>query len=78
MRIAIPVANGELAAHFGHCERFVLVEVDPKAQQILRREDIEAPPHEPGLLPPWLAKRGVNMIIAEYLALTWARPISSC
>jgi predicted Fe-Mo cluster-binding NifX family protein len=64
MRIAIPLANGKLALHFGHCERFALIDVDTSAKQILNREDIDAPPHQPGLLPPWLAERGANMIIA--------------
>ena len=64
MRIAIPLANGKLSMHFGHCERFALVDVDPTEKKILKREDIEAPPHEPGLLPRWLAERGANMIIA--------------
>ena len=64
MRIAIPLANGKLAMHFGHCERFALVDVDTVEKKITSREDIEAPPHQPGLLPPWLAERGVTMIIA--------------
>ena len=64
MRIAIPLANGKLAMHFGHCERFALVDVDATEKKIVSREDIEAPPHEPGLLPPWLAERGANVIIA--------------
>jgi predicted Fe-Mo cluster-binding NifX family protein len=50
--------------HFGHCERFALVDVDIAGKKILKREDIEAPPHQPGLLPPWLAERGTNMVIA--------------
>lgn len=50
--------------HFGHCASFALIDVDPQTKNILKREDIDAPPHEPGLLPPWLAQRGVNMIIA--------------
>ncbi|MCL5742767.1 MAG: NifB/NifX family molybdenum-iron cluster-binding protein [Acidobacteria bacterium] len=50
--------------HFGHCERFALVEVDPAETKILGREDIEAPRHEPGLLPRWLAERNTSMIIA--------------
>jgi len=64
MRIAIPLAEGKLALHFGHCERFALLDVDPATRQIIKREDIEAPPHQPGLLPPWLAERGVNLVIA--------------
>lgn len=64
MKIAIPIADGKLCAHFGHCEQFALVDVEPKDKKILKREDIEAPPHQPGLLPPWLAKQGVNVVIA--------------
>ncbi|MGA1796998.1 MAG: NifB/NifX family molybdenum-iron cluster-binding protein [bacterium] len=64
MRIAIPLANGKLAMHFGHCGHFALVDVDPSAGKILRREDIEAPAHQPGLLPPWLAQQGATIIIA--------------
>jgi ATP-binding protein involved in chromosome partitioning len=64
MRIAVPVADGKLSMHFGHCERFALVDVDPVAKTILKREDVEAPKHEPGLLPPWLAERGARVIIA--------------
>jgi predicted Fe-Mo cluster-binding NifX family protein len=64
MKIAIPVANGKLSLHFGHCEHFALIDVDPSTKKILERKDIMAPPHAPGLLPPWLAERGVTMIIA--------------
>jgi predicted Fe-Mo cluster-binding NifX family protein len=64
MKIAIPLADGKLAAHFGHCERFALLDVDPAEKKILGRQDIDAPPHQPGLLPPWLAERGATVIIA--------------
>ncbi|MBN1140498.1 MAG: NifB/NifX family molybdenum-iron cluster-binding protein [Deltaproteobacteria bacterium] len=64
MKIAIPLANGKLSMHFGHCEKFALLEVDPEFKRILNREDLIAPPHEPGMLPPWLADRGANVIIA--------------
>ncbi|MBN1546127.1 MAG: NifB/NifX family molybdenum-iron cluster-binding protein [Syntrophaceae bacterium] len=64
MKIAIPLANGRLCAHFGHCEQFAIIEVDVEEKKMLGRNDIGAPPHQPGLLPPWLAERGANMIIA--------------
>lgn len=64
MRIAIPLADGKLSMHFGHCERFALLDVDATAKKILKRQDIEAPPHQPGLLPPWLAERRADVIIA--------------
>ena len=64
MKIAIPITGDVLSAHFGHCETFALIDVDPEAKKILRRTDIEPPPHEPGLLPSWLKKQGANLIIA--------------
>jgi len=64
MRIAIPVADGRLSTHFGHCERFCIIDVDPKTKSIVRKEEIDAPEHQPGLLPRWLAEKGVQVIIA--------------
>ncbi len=64
MRIAIPVADGKLAMHFGHCAQFALVDAEPAPGQILKMEMVDAPAHEPGLLPRWLGDRGVNLIIA--------------
>lgn len=64
MRVAIPVAAGKLAAHFGHCETFALLDIELQQRQLSGRQDVAAPPHEPGLLPPWLAEQGVEMIIA--------------
>ena len=64
MRIAIPVVQGKLSPHFGHCEAFELVDVDTDARLVLRRQTVPAPDHQPGLLPRWLADQGANMIIA--------------
>jgi ATP-binding protein involved in chromosome partitioning len=64
MRIAVPVANGRLSAHFGHCDTFALLDVDPNGKAILSRCDETPPPHEPGVLPRWLAELKVNVIIA--------------
>lgn len=64
MRIAIPLAEGKLATHFGHCASFAFIDVDPSTKVILKREEVSAPPHQPGLLPPWMAERGVNVVIA--------------
>lgn len=64
MRIAIPIADGKLCAHFGHCQQFVLVDADPATKTITKQETIAAPPHQPGLLPRWLAERGATVIIA--------------
>lgn len=64
MRIAVPVVNGSLCMHFGHCEAFALVDIDPESQAITGQELVAAPPHAPGLLPPWLAEKGAEVVIA--------------
>lgn len=64
MKIAIPLADGKLTMHFGHCASFALIDVDPAQKAILDRNDVIPPPHEPGVLPPWLADQGVKVIIA--------------
>ena len=64
MRIAIPLAGDRLSPHFGHCDRFALVDVDAPVRRVLRQEEVEAPPHQPGLLPAWLAQQGVTVVLA--------------
>jgi predicted Fe-Mo cluster-binding NifX family protein len=41
-----------------------LIDVDPERKTIIKEDEIEAPEHQPGLLPKWLAERGVNVVIA--------------
>ena len=62
MKFAIPLAEGKLTAHFGHCQEFALVEVEDN--QIKSKETLVPPPHEPGVLPKWLHDLGTNVIIA--------------
>lgn len=64
MRIAIPVSDGRLAQHFGHCEKFAIFDIDLDAKAVASAIEIFAPPHQPGLLPSWLGERDVNLIIA--------------
>ena len=63
-KIAIPTSDGLLDAHFGHCSQFALVEVeDGEIRHIVY---MDAPPHQPGLLPNWLSEKGV---------IAWAQTI---
>ncbi len=64
MKIAIPLANGRLAMHFGHCAQFALVDVDEATRELRETIVLDAPPHEPGLLPRWLHEQGAEVIIA--------------
>ena len=64
MKIALPVAEGKLCLHFGHCEKFVIVDVDDTTKTITGKEEAVPPPHEPGVLPKWLHEKGATVIIA--------------
>ncbi len=62
MKFAIPMAEGKLTAHFGHCKEFAILDVENN--EIKNKEMLVPPPHEPGVLPAWLGKLGANVIIA--------------
>ena len=64
MKIAIPLNGERLTPHFGHCDKFALLDVDRSAKKILDRQDVDSPPHQPGFLPGWLHGLGVSMIIS--------------
>jgi predicted Fe-Mo cluster-binding NifX family protein len=64
MLIAIPVVNGQLSMHFGHCENFALIEVNEESGEIISEKQETPPPHEPGVLPRWLTEQGANVILA--------------
>jgi predicted Fe-Mo cluster-binding NifX family protein len=64
MKIAIPIANGRLNAHFGGSTQFALVDADPTTKTITATQTVTAPPHAPGLFPRWLHSLGVQAIIA--------------
>jgi ATP-binding protein involved in chromosome partitioning len=64
MRIAIPVSDGHLEEHFGHCESFAFIDADAESKSILALHTVSAPEHEPGLLPRWLKEREVDVVIA--------------
>jgi len=64
MRIAMPLDEGKLAEHFGHCEQFAFVDVEAETGTIQKMEAAEPPSHAPGVLPKWLADHGADVIIA--------------
>jgi predicted Fe-Mo cluster-binding NifX family protein len=61
-KIAIPTTNGELSAHFGHCEKFAIYEVTE--DKVIKEEFVKPPPHEPGSHPAFLRELGCTSIIA--------------
>jgi predicted Fe-Mo cluster-binding NifX family protein len=62
--VALPVADGKLCAHFGHCQQFAFYEVDMQSRKILGSRQVEPPPHQPGLLPRWLHGGNAQVVIA--------------
>ena len=64
MRIAIPVTDGKLSVHFGHCEEFALVDVDEQTREIANVAKLLPPAHEPGVLPEWLSEQKADVVIA--------------
>jgi ATP-binding protein involved in chromosome partitioning len=63
MKFAVPTSEGKLCMHFGHCESFALIDTNEEGK-VINETYVTPPPHEPGLLPPWLAQQGVERIIA--------------
>ena len=61
-KIAVPISDGLLDTHFGHCKQFAVVETE--GETIVGTSYLDAPPHQPGLLPRWLPERGVTDVIA--------------
>jgi predicted Fe-Mo cluster-binding NifX family protein len=62
-KIAVPVDNsGMLETHFGHCRFFAIF--NTSNGKITGEEILPPPPHEPGVLPRWLAELGISDVIA--------------
>jgi len=64
MRIAIPLAQGKLSLHFGHCDQFAIFDIDDSINKVINRKDATPPAHAPGVLPKWLHENNVSVIIA--------------
>ncbi len=58
---AIPLENGVLCAHFGHCQQFAIVKVEDNV--ITDIQELTPPEHVPGLYPRWVASFGVTDVI---------------
>jgi ATP-binding protein involved in chromosome partitioning len=63
-KIAVPTVNGDLCLHFGHCEKFVVYEVDLENKKIISENFLTPPPHEPGVIPRFMKEQNVDIIIA--------------
>lgn len=64
MKIVIPSADEKLCGHFGHCEYFTFVEINPETKEII---NIEKKVPEEGIScqsASWIATQGANIVLA--------------
>ncbi len=60
--LIVPVSDGKLSSHFGHCEQFAFIQAENG--KIKKMEMKTPPPHEPGVIPRWLYEEGADVVIA--------------
>jgi len=65
MRLAMPCEENQITEHFGHAPQFGFFDVDPATGRIEKEEFLPAPPHQPGLLPQWVAAQGADVVLAS-------------
>ncbi|HAF07855.1 MAG: ATPase-like, ParA/MinD [candidate division TA06 bacterium 32_111] len=61
MIVAIASDENKLSSHFGHCSNFFIYEIDNGNVKFF--EKLTPPPHEPGVIPSWLSKIGIDAVI---------------
>jgi predicted Fe-Mo cluster-binding NifX family protein len=62
MKAAISTDAGVVSQHFGRCPTFTIVEI--RDGEVIERQEINNPGHQPGLIPQFLNERGVECIVA--------------
>lgn len=62
MRIAIATDGTSVSHHFGRCALYTLIDVDDG--EIIERNILKNPGHQPNFLPQFLHSHGVNCIMS--------------
>jgi predicted Fe-Mo cluster-binding NifX family protein len=62
MRLAIATDNGRVAAHFGRCPEYTLVDVEDGRE--VSRRTLDNPGHEPGRIPAFLNEHDADAVVA--------------
>lgn len=62
MKIAVATENDMVSGHFGKCEQFTIFDVEDKT--IEGKVLLDTSDHSHGLLPPFLASKGVELVIS--------------
>jgi predicted Fe-Mo cluster-binding NifX family protein len=61
MKIAVAADNNMVTQHFGHCEYFIVFEVENKEK--IGSEIVKNPPHQRGFLPKFLKDHGIDVLL---------------
>ncbi|MFC1645814.1 NifB/NifX family molybdenum-iron cluster-binding protein [Candidatus Omnitrophota bacterium] len=62
MRVAISTDGEFVSAHFGRCPSFTIIDIEDG--KISKKDVVDNPGHQPGFIPQFLHKKGVNCIVA--------------
>lgn len=68
MKIGVAKEGNQVSQHFGHCEGFQVFDIEDG--KVVGQQFVESPGHRPGYLPPFLADKGVNIVIAGGMGAT--------
>lgn len=61
IRLAVAADNEVVAAHFGRCQKYIIFDI--LDNEIVSRQTLTNPGHEPGFLPEYLHGFGVTCLI---------------
>ncbi|MCF8368633.1 MAG: ATPase [Bacteroidales bacterium] len=59
--IAIPLIDGKFCSHFGHCNKFAIIET--KNNIVQQTQLVDPPVHKHGAFPSFMAEKGVDVVI---------------
>ncbi|MEA3346872.1 MAG: NifB/NifX family molybdenum-iron cluster-binding protein [Candidatus Auribacterota bacterium] len=61
MRVAISTDGDFVSAHFGRCPSFTIIDIENG--KVAKKEVLDNPGHQPGVIPQFLHQKGVEYII---------------
>lgn len=61
MKVAIATDGANVSAHFGRCPAYTLVDIE--GGNIVKKEVVDNPGHEPGAIPKFLNELGAEQVI---------------
>jgi predicted Fe-Mo cluster-binding NifX family protein len=62
LKVAISCDDEKVSPHFGRCQKYLIFKI--KDGQVIDKEEVLNPGHQPGFLPHFLNQKGVNVLIA--------------